>query len=113
MQRHSTSHLENKQNNYLVGIRWLGGMGLHTTRSFAQIFVGVVFNVSSHLYDFCCGYFFMSAVKLRGCGVGSLCGCCKWCLLLLAGWCGGFSGVQESEAYAVLVLFSACWVGEV
>jgi hypothetical protein len=36
-----------------VEIRWLGGRSLHTTRSIAQIFVGVVFNVSPHLYDVC------------------------------------------------------------
>jgi hypothetical protein len=35
-----------------VGIRWLGGKSLHTTRIIAQMFFGVVFNVSSHLYDF-------------------------------------------------------------
>jgi hypothetical protein len=34
-----------------VGIRWLGD----STRSIAQIFLGVVFDVSFHLYDFCCG----------------------------------------------------------
>ena len=37
-----------------VGNRWLGGRGLLTTRSIAQICVGVVFNVLSHLYDFKC-----------------------------------------------------------
>ena len=38
-----------------MGTRWLGGRSLHTTRSIAQTFVGVVFgDVSSHLYDFCC-----------------------------------------------------------
>jgi hypothetical protein len=50
--------------------------------------------------------------------VGFLCGCCKRCLLLLAGWCEGFCGVQVSEALAAFKLkFScpslACWVGEV
>jgi len=44
-----------KTKSCLVGIRWLGDRSLHTTRTIAQIFVGVVFNVSSHLYDFCCG----------------------------------------------------------
>jgi len=34
-------------------IRWLGGRGLHTTRSIALISLGVVFNVSSYLFDFC------------------------------------------------------------
>jgi len=33
-----------------MGIR-LGGKGLHTTRSIAQLFWGVVLNVSSHLYN--------------------------------------------------------------
>ena len=57
--------------------------------------------------------------------MGSLCGCCIWCLLLLAGWCEvqrlgfagerppitlheGFCGVRVSEAlaaYVVLVSF--------
>jgi len=37
-----------------VGIRWLRCRILHTTRSIAQIFVGIVLNVSSHLYNFCC-----------------------------------------------------------
>ena len=32
-----------------------GGRSLHTTRSITQIFVGVVYHVLSHLYDFCCG----------------------------------------------------------
>ena len=66
-----TSHLENKnKRNFSVGIRWLGGRSLHT-RSIAQIFVGVVLDVSSHLYSFCCGsdcmkaLFFMSAVACR------------------------------------------------
>jgi hypothetical protein len=48
-------YLENKKKrSFSVGDRWLGGRSLHTTRSIAHIFVGVVFNVSSHLYDFCC-----------------------------------------------------------
>jgi len=44
-----------KIRSFSVGIRWLGGRSLHTTRSIAQIFVGVVFDVSPHMYDFCCG----------------------------------------------------------
>ena len=51
MQKHTTSHWRKYKRNVSVGIRWLGGRGLHTTRRIAQIFVGVVFNVSSHLYD--------------------------------------------------------------
>jgi len=35
--------------------------------------------------------------------VGSLCGCCRWCLLLLAGRCGFYS-VQVSEALAYYVV---------
>jgi hypothetical protein len=54
MQRHTTSHLENKiKKNFSSGIGWLGGRSLHTTRIIAQTFVGVVFNVTSHPYDFC------------------------------------------------------------
>ena len=30
---------------FSVGVRWLGGKSLHTTRCISQIFVGVVFNV--------------------------------------------------------------------
>jgi len=41
MQKH-TSHLENKiKRGFSVGIRWLGGRGLHTTRTIAQILVFV------------------------------------------------------------------------
>jgi hypothetical protein len=40
-------------------------VGRHTIRSIAQIFVGIVFNVSPHLHDFCCGNFFMSALACR------------------------------------------------
>ena len=36
--------------------------------------------------------------------MGSLCGSCKWCLLLLVGWCGGFCGVRVSEAMAAYVV---------
>jgi len=53
----------------------------------------------------CCGV----DQELRGCGVGSLCDCCKWCLLLLACWCEELYGVRVvSEAlvaYIVLVPF--------
>jgi len=53
--------------------------------------------------------FSMSAVACRPvtprlCGVGSSCGCCNWCLLILAGWCEGFCGVRVSEALAASVL---------
>ena len=56
-----------------MGIRWLGGrISPHTSRSIALIFVGViVFNVSSHLYDFvmvliaCRLNFFISAAACR------------------------------------------------
>jgi hypothetical protein len=45
-----------------VGIRWLGGKSLHTTKSVAQMFLGVVFNVSSYLYEILLVAFFsMSA----------------------------------------------------
>ena len=37
--------------------------------------------------------------------MGSLCGFFRWCLLLLAGWCEGFYGVQVSEALAAYVVF--------
>jgi hypothetical protein len=55
MQRHTTSHLENKnKRGFLVGIRWLEGKSLHTTsKNIAHIFMGVVLNVLSYLYDFC------------------------------------------------------------
>jgi len=46
--------------------------------------------------------------QLRGCGAGSLCSCCKWCLSLVAGRCEGFYGVRASKAlaaYVVLVPF--------
>jgi len=34
----------------------------------------------------------------------SLCGCCRWCLLLLVGWCEGFYDARVSEALAVYVV---------
>jgi len=40
---------EQKRKGFSVGIRWLGGRSLHTTRSIAKVFLGVVFNVSFHL----------------------------------------------------------------
>jgi hypothetical protein len=48
------SSREQKRKVFSVGIRWLGGRGLDTVKSIAQIFVGVVFNSTSHLYDLCC-----------------------------------------------------------
>ena len=36
--------------------------------------------------------------------MGSLCGCCRWCLLLLAEWCEGCYGVRVSEALAAYVV---------
>jgi hypothetical protein len=51
---HNISLGEQKRRGVSVGIRWLGGRALHTTRSVALIFLGVVFNVSSHLYGFWC-----------------------------------------------------------
>jgi hypothetical protein len=51
-----------------VGVRWLGDRSLPTTRSINQIFLGVVFIVSSHLHDYvadliaCRLTYFMSAV---------------------------------------------------
>jgi hypothetical protein len=57
MQKHTKTHLEGENRmGFSVGIRWLGGMGLHTTRSIAQIFVEFVFNVSSCLYNSYCGF---------------------------------------------------------
>ena len=70
MQRHATPHLEHIcKRSFSVGIKWLGGRSLHTTRSIAQIFVGVLFDVSSHLYDLCCGsnciYFYEGTIVRR------------------------------------------------
>jgi len=47
--RDTTSYLENNIRDIFSGIKWLGGRVLHTTRSTAQIFVGVVLNLSSHV----------------------------------------------------------------
>ena len=55
MQRHNIQPgKQQKRKGSSVWIRWLGGRSLHTTRSITQVIVGVVFNVSPHLYDFCC-----------------------------------------------------------
>jgi len=48
---------------------------------------------------------------LQGCGVGSLCGWCRWCLLLQAGWCWGFYGVRVSEAAFKLFSCLFCLLG--
>jgi hypothetical protein len=42
---------------------------------------------------------------LQSGGMGSLCGCCRWCLLLLAEWCEGFYGVRRFEAVAATLGF--------
>ena len=69
---HNVSSGEQKRRGFLVGIRWLGGRGLHTTRSVAHIFLRVVVDVLSYLYVFvadlmaCKLDFFMSAVGLQG-----------------------------------------------
>ena len=44
-----------------------GGRSLNTTRSIAQIALGVVFNASSHLYDFCRGSDCMKAQFAHEC----------------------------------------------
>ena len=38
---HNIPSGEQKRKGFSVGIRWLGGKGLHTTRSIARIFVGL------------------------------------------------------------------------
>jgi len=53
------THLENKNKKIREafqwsGIRWLGGRGLHTTRSIAQKFLRVAFNVASDLNGYWC-----------------------------------------------------------
>ena len=54
-EQHTTSHLEHIDKRiFSMGIRWLGDRSLHTTRNIAQIIVGVVFVVSSQLFNFCC-----------------------------------------------------------
>jgi hypothetical protein len=64
--QHATWRIKNKR-SFSVGIRWLGGRDLHSTRSIAQMLVGVVFNVSSHLYYFCCGSACMYASIFQEC----------------------------------------------
>jgi hypothetical protein len=41
-----------KEEGFLMGIRRLGGSGLHTTRSIAQTFLKVALNVASVFKDF-------------------------------------------------------------
>jgi hypothetical protein len=87
----------------------LGGRSLHTTRSIAQIFVGLC-SMSRLIYLIllCRHKFSISAAN-------SLCGCCKWYLMLLAGCCEGFCSVRMYEALAAYVVraLSACWIREV
>jgi hypothetical protein len=45
-----------KKEEFFGGDQVMGSRSLYTTRSIAQIFAGVLFNVSPHLYVFsCCG----------------------------------------------------------
>jgi hypothetical protein len=44
-----------RNEKFLSGDQVVRGRSLHTTRSIAQIFVGVVLDVSSHLYNYGCG----------------------------------------------------------
>jgi len=88
MQWQTTSHQadESLKNKRGKAFQWLGGRGLHTTRSTAQIYLGIVFDASSHLTIFVANLvayrldYSMNAVACRpgtpNCGVGSLCGCC-------------------------------------
>ena len=48
MRSHTTSHLEIIRKGFSMGISWLGGRGLHTTRSIVQ---RVAFNVTSGFND--------------------------------------------------------------
>ena len=117
MQRHTTSHLENKNKRSLsVGSRWLGGRSLHTTRSIALRYLWGLCSVPvSSVWFLLCIWWHISIVyimrlrhldqEIRGCGVGSLCGCCRWCLLLLAGWSFTASEWARHSTYVVLVPF--------
>jgi hypothetical protein len=71
MQRHTTSYLENNsRKGFSVGIRWLGDRSLHTTKSIAQMFLGSVFNVLSHLHDF--------VADLIACRLDNFMSCMLW-----------------------------------
>ena len=66
MQRHTTTHLENKKRKaFQWKTSWLGGTGLHTTSSTAQISLGGMLDVSSHLYGF--------SADLNACRLDCLC----------------------------------------
>jgi len=55
MQRHNIQTGGYKLEKLFSGDQVVGPRSLHTTKSIAQIFWGVVFNVSYHLFIFCCG----------------------------------------------------------
>jgi hypothetical protein len=51
MDAETHNHLENKyKRGFSVGVRWLGGRSLHTTKSIALKLIGVVFNISSPFF---------------------------------------------------------------
>jgi len=60
-----THNIPSREQKKKVGIRWLGGGGLHTSRSYALILLGVVFIVSSHLYGFVTDLIACRLVNLR------------------------------------------------
>ena len=121
MQRHTTSHLETKREEVF---QWESSgweaeactpPGLDIFRGFAQCLVSSVwFLLRIWLHVGSILSWVLWRVDQPGHWVtprlwsGSLCGCYKWCLLLLVEWRGGFCGALVCKAlatYVVLVPF--------
>ena len=117
MQRHTTPHLENKNKR-----NFSGGSGCWEAEACAPpgvllIYLWGLYSMSRLIFVadliacrhiLSCAVAFRPVTPIRGCGVSSLCGCSRWCLLLLAGWCEEIYSVRVSEAiaaYVVLVPF--------
>ena len=125
-QKHTTSHLENKIREMF---QWgSGGWEVEACTSPGVLIKSLwgLYSMSRLCMNFvadliaCRLKFFMSAVACRPVTLrlwgGSLCGCCRWCQLLLTGWCEGFCGLGRKAWDYEHMLFSclsACWVGEV
>ena len=100
---------EQKRRGFSVGIRWLGGRSLHTTRSIAHIFLGSMSRLICMIFVadlIACRLSLFISVMKRPVTPRLWSGFIAWLLQMvpvapsLAGWCEEFCGVRVSEALA-------------
>jgi len=117
MQRHTTSYLENKIKEYF---QWWSGGWEAGACTISGVLLRHLWGLTQHLCSMS-RLIYMSLLRiwlhvglvftwvmwhveyLQGCGVGPLCVCCRWCLLLPAVWSEGFYCVWVSEASTAYV----------